>query len=288
VLLRKHSVTIINQNAFPILILIIYTMSAKVVSSEKKITSEVKEKPVRLSTRLLSTSRAKPHLAPHKSPVRVCPVETAIQSLYNTAEYVPVTATDSKAEAKFRPIFDVGVIGVMKSMLSTKVYDFRLSKQFAITAGTGTIATAISHNLTLYNEGSALLALFDECKLVTLDAELALANNTGGQIVVLVGIETVVNTSTSTASAISRLPNSQLFSTYDSISYSIPSRHVVLKCPGRPYGETVDEGVSSPRIATGLNATFRMCEATASQTPVTSLTYFACVWRTHAKFRARA
>jgi hypothetical protein len=265
-------------------------MSAKIVSSEKKITHEVTDKPVRSKSKLLSTSRAtKLSLPPHKSPVRVCPVETAIQSLYNTAEWAPVKgalSSDSKTEVELKPIFDVGVIGVMKSMLSTKVYDFRLSKQFAITSGTSTIATAISHNLTLYNEGAALLALFDECKLITLDTEMCLAANGGIQINVIVGIETVVNTTTSTGTAISRLPNAQLFSTFD--PQSMPLRHVVLKCPSRPYGETVDEGVSSPRIATGLNATYRMCETTASVSPASATTYFSVYWRTHAKFRARA
>jgi hypothetical protein len=194
-----------------------------------------------------------------------------------------MTVSDSKTEAKLS--YDLGVVQALRAIMGQKEYRFRLSKQTSLTAGVATIATNIATNLQFYNEGSALLALFDECKLNEMRVQALMTPASGfSQIVTLHGIEWVVSTTTPTATTISRLPNQSLLTTFD-------PRPVVLcaKPPRpRPWGETVDEGVSTPRIASGFNSTYRACEAVGTNTVTTSVTYYILNFEAVGLFRSRA
>jgi len=215
---------------------------------------------------------------PVKSFLSVCPVSEAIQSLRNTRTVVP---GDSKEEPKY--VYDLGVVTALRGILGNKTYLFCLNLQTSLTSGTATIAQNVATNLTIFSEYSQLLALFDECKAHTLRTELAL-NNSTGQFVMCQGIETVVLITTPSAAAIIRLPCSGLASTYDPLS-----KYVLLhRFRERPWGSTVDEGVSAPRVPSGMNSTYRVCQATGTGTVSNSQTYWILLIRFSVWFRARA
>lgn len=205
----------------------------------------------------------------------------SISALQNTAVY------SESADGKSAPVrtYDTTLIGVLRGMLGPSKYRFRLSLIGGITSGTATIATNIPTALSQYAEYSAMTALFDECKMHKVTMQLAL-NDVSSQITVVLGFEPVVTTVTPTGAIVARLPGAELFSTYD--PQSMPMRPVSHVAKGRVYGLTLDEGVSAPRICSGLNGTYRICQTSSSKAVTNSLTYFVFNMVCIADFRSRA
>jgi hypothetical protein len=212
-------------------------------------------------------------------------VSEAIASLHNTK--ISVASSDSKSEAKLE--FNPTVLAAMRGLMGSKTWRFLLNLQTSITSGTGTIATNIATNLTIFYEYTALVSLFDELKIDHLAAQFGLVNPGTGteQLTFMAGIESCVIATTPTASTISRLPNAQMLSTW--APDHMLATHVKQRFPkSRPFGLTVEEGISAPRIASGMNSTIRVCHCNGSQTPANSKTYLTCrIWAV-VQFRSRA
>jgi len=208
------------------------------------------------------------------------PVTLAVQSLMNNRV---LSTSDSKSEAS--TTFDLGVVRAVKALMGQTTYKFACNLQTSLTAGTLTIARNIATSLTIYNEGSALIALFDECKLKSMRVQALLTAPSGfSQIVILGAIEWVVTTVTPTAPVIARLPHSMELTTFDPRPVLLVARAPVI----RPFGETVDEGVAAPRIATGFNSTLRFCEAVGTNAVTTAATYYILKIQAVGEFRSRA
>jgi len=185
--------------------------------------------------------------------------------------------------------FDASTVASMRSFLGPREYSFRLSRISTITSGTGVLAVNIATDLTVYAEGSALAALFDECKLVRTRLRLAYNSFVSYQsFPFMIGYERTVLTTTPTSTAVARLPDSKLC--YYGPSPTLPNGDtwdLSVSGHGRPYGMTVDEGISSPRLVSGLNGTFKVVNVTGTATPVSSSVHFAYTLTTIAKFRSR-
>ncbi len=206
------------------------------------------------------------------------PISFAVGSVMNTAKLVVTEEGDQ------RRLFDPSVIASMRGMLGSKTYDFQISRTSTIVSGTGTCTIATSLDLTQFSEGSALIALFDECKLVRGRLDLSLCSIGGGtnNFAWICGIFPSITSALASASAVARLDYCMLTST---AANTVPQSVLKYKFPNRVWGYTVDEGVSSPRIISGCNHT--LVGYVAGGTPSNTTTYFAYLIKEHIRLRSR-
>jgi hypothetical protein len=209
--------------------------------------------------------------------IPLCLIRSSIDALRNTRL---ISSSDSKEPAI---LFDPVVLGVFRSLFSVaRQYSFRLSRISSLINGTAILSVNIATDLTTFSEGAALSALFDEVKLVETQWTLVSVAHTT-QFSFISGYEPVVNTSTPTPTNIGRLPLSELSTTFCTnkvltrLRYRAPSDAL--------FGLVSDEGVASPRICSGLNGTFSICNV--SGTPTTAETDFSYQLLTVGRFRKR-
>jgi len=217
---------------------------------------------------------------PPPSPA-LCKVSFAVDALRNTMlTCVSETGTVSK--------FDTSVVTAMRSMLGSKVYKFRVSRVSTLTSGTGTLAISTSTNLTQYSEGTALAALFDECRMDHGELTLQPATIGGGNanFAWVIGfLPSELGGSTVASTDIGRL-DYIYFTATNHYPYTSPSSTggaLRWKCPGRNWGFTGDEGVSNPRIISGFNGTW--LGNVVAGTPSNSVMYFGYIARVIGSFR---
>ncbi len=222
------------------------------------------------------------------------PLASAVQALYNTGKKLVYSSEPSELEFKLgydRPkeeaswSFDSTVVAAMRGLLKNKTYKFMLSRASTFTSGTGTMTINTSTNLTQYNEGAALIALFDECAMISGRMEIT-PGTTGGtnSFSEFVCFYPSEDSSTPTVSSVTRVDECRLIPTGFGGSCRI-NNHLTWKCPGRLWGYTIDEGVSAPRIVSGFNGTWKMIVAVG--TPSNSTTYFGYLVKVVGKFRSR-
>jgi hypothetical protein len=207
-----------------------------------------------------------------------CPIYRAINVLLN----------NRKIEEKESVSFNSEILAILRaSFRSDQEYLFRLSRVSVLTSGATSLQVNVATDLTQFNEGTALAALFDECKLVKTKWQLRL-NNTTGQFPFVMGYEPIVNTVTPTSTNLIRLPVSEIYSTF-AVDSASTSYHLTYKAPMSLtlWGLVSDEGVSAPRIRSGLNGTFSIANVTGGAVPTASQVYFAYSLLTLAKFRKR-
>jgi hypothetical protein len=222
-----------------------------------------------------------------------CPVRDAINALYNTATVLVddkkhVLTSDQKlygydnAGTPSAYSFDTTVLGALRGILGPKSYRFRLSRSGTLTSGTGTFKITSSTNLTQFQEGSALAALFDECKLLG-GKVVHVLGTTGGQngFGMLVGWYPSESSTTPTTAIVSRLRDVVCFGT----GYSGGPFMLSFKTQGRQWGLVTDEGVSTPRIVSGFNGTIMWCDLVG--TPSNSVAYYGYLETVMGEFRAR-
>lgn len=201
----------------------------------------------------------------------------------------PKFAHDSASlEVRSKVQFDSSALALARSMLGNSVYKFRCSRAASITSGSSTISVNLSNDLSSMSEGTCLIALFDECRLLKSRIHLASAvyqSNTIGAVFgvfgALVGFYPSVDTVTPTASAVARLPGCLLFPSNASIPIGITSPTL----RSRNWGFTVDEGVSAPRIVSGMNSQWKI--TAAGGTPTSSTQYFGYITMNLVEFRSR-
>lgn len=203
----------------------------------------------------------------------------AIQSLMNTRKV---------AEASATPQFDPSVLMTLRGMFnSDQKYQFRMSKVSTLTNGTAVLQVNVATDLTVYQEGAALAALFDECRLVRTRWELVLLTHTT-QFGFMIAYEPIVTTVAPTAVILTRLPHSKICTTVFGKTVETASYDLEYGAHKPLWGMTIDEGVSAPRLRSGLNGTFRIAHIPATITPTTSEINFNYRLITIAELRSRA
>jgi len=163
--------------------------------------------------------------------------------------------------------FDGYVVAAMRALLGSATYKFRLSRISNMSSGASSIQLNVSCNLTQYAEGAALLTLFDECKM---DSSEFVHNSVDvtavTRIMYYIGFSPVESSVTPTSTSVSRLPGSRQFYSFQTQGKAL---HQVAHVQSRPWGLTADEGVSTPRICSGLNGVWSLATAnTATATTV--------------------
>ncbi len=230
--------------------------------------------------------------------VKQNPLDVAIASMYNNATRVVkesklirsttdmASGYDSCSEIPEWK-FDAATTTAMRSMLGPGSYTFICSRGSTLTSGTGTFSINSSTNLTQYGEGGALIALFDECKMIS-----GTYRHSGGALGggstnfgVYCGFYPSEDTTTPTIAIVTRLRHVITFSTVHPPSGD-QTGVLSFKTTGRQWGLTTDEGVSAPRIVSGCNGTIKWV-ATGAGTPSNSTVYFAYLAKVKIKFRAR-
>jgi hypothetical protein len=211
-----------------------------------------------------------------------CPVESAVEALLSTSSF---EVLDPRVPTSLTRVFDPTVLTVLRgTFMIDRPYSARLSKCSFLTNGTGLLQVNVATDLTVYAEGAAFLALFDECKLARTRWVLA-ANAHTTQFPYVIGYEPVVSTSTPTSTNLSRLPCSAICTTFAAtltngkLTYTAP--------PESLWGLTAAEGLSSPLIRSGLNGTFSIANVTGCTAPTTAEVSFAYQLITIAHFRRR-
>ncbi len=218
----------------------------------------------------------------------------AIDSIMNTAESYSVVREPSANELKLGfdsasyPVykFNQDIVAAMKGVLGTKTYRFALSRASTLTSGTGTMTINTSTNLTQFSEGGALLALFDECRMIEGACWFSPASVGGGNVnfAEYACWYPSEDSTTPTISQVTRVPNSVIFAT--TYVGTRDSGFLKWKVPQpRAWGLVTDEGVSSPRIVSGFNGTMKLI--VAGGTPSNSAVYFAYLMKVVGDFRAR-
>jgi len=217
----------------------------------------------------------------------------SIDSLLNTAKKLQLVSAPTVDELKFgqdtphssvQYEFDLAAVGAMRGLLGPDEYKFVLSRTSTVTSGTGTLTINTSLNLTQYNEGAALIALFDECAMIK-GTILFQPGTTGGQnsFSELIGFYPSEDAGTPTAAIVSRLRHSTAI--YNG-SYPLDQKpQLIWTTPKRLWGFTIDEGVASPRIISGFNGTLKMI--VLAGTPSNSNPYFGYLAKVIGKFRSR-
>lgn len=207
-----------------------------------------------------------------------CPIQGAIASLMNTRK----VKDDDKS-----PFFDPAVLQALRGMFSSdRTYRFRMAKVSTLTNGTASLQVNVATDLTVYQEGTALAALFDECQLVATRWRLNLLTHTT-QYGFVLGYEPIVTTATPSAATLVRLPCSCAYTTIFNDEKN--GAFTLVYNAHRPlWGMCIDEGVAAPRLRSGLNGTFRIAHMTATITPTTSEVNFNYTLVTEARFRSRA
>ncbi len=184
--------------------------------------------------------------------------------------------------------FDAPTLSMFQALLGPRKYEFILSRVASISSGTGSLSIATSTDLTQYSEGSALQALFAECKLVRGESTIVSAG-VGGQpsFSMMYGFDPTPGSAgtTPTGTSIGRLRDALLLST-NMLSGPMAPR-LIWTCPGRIWGSTVAEGTgsSSDLIVRGLIGSIQAKDV--SGTPGNNNPYFAHWWRIKAAFRNR-
>lgn len=188
-------------------------------------------------------------------------------------------------EKKPVTVFEPSLLALGRSVIGNWKCKFRTSRSSTVNSGTGTLQVVLSTDLASQSEGAALTALFDECKL--LSTELQILGNAAGApaIMVVVGFEPIVSTTTPTTALVARLPGSIVISSSNFDGKAKTVRYVVLT--PRNWGLTSDEGVSTPRIASGMNGNWSFASMNTFTTPGNSYPYFGYHLRVDAMFRNR-
>ncbi len=181
--------------------------------------------------------------------------------------------------------FDTTVLSALRGMMGPSHYTFRVTRTSTLTSGTGTLTINTSTNLTQFNEGSALIALFDECKM--LKGNMVLQQGTTGGLngfSEIIGFYPSEDSNTPTLSMVGRLDHVTTTGTGNYVTWGFDNR-LRWRTIGRNWGFTVDEGVSSPRIVSGFNGTWKMI--VLAGTPSNSSMYFGYYARVIGQFRCR-
>jgi len=227
--------------------------------------------------------------------IHSCPVSNAIEALHNTGKQVIYRVEPSLDDAKLgidqpRDVvkweFDTAVLGALRSILGPKAYKFRCSRTSTLTSGTGTLTINTSLNLTQYNEGTALVALFEECRMLSGMIQFEQGNTGSAGFSEIAGFYPGEDASTPTLTTVGRLRHLTTFGTGNYVRYSpLGGGELKWSTEGRMWGSTVDEGVSAPRIVSGFNGTLKMI--VLAGTPANSILYFGYLARVLGEFRSR-
>jgi len=205
-------------------------------------------------------------------------LQTIMQSLSASSTLV----VDEKKKAEY--LFDPALLALGRSVLGNWRCKFRTSRGSRLTSGSGTLAVIVSCDLASQSEGACLTALFDECRGLSTTIQL-LGNSNGSPVIAAyIGFEPIVSTVTPTVALVSRLPGSHIVSTWFNPSPTIFTRSYG---PGRQWGLTSDEGVSAPRIASGMNGNWSVASDNTFSTPASSYPYFGYLLNVSAEFRNR-
>lgn len=185
-------------------------------------------------------------------------------------------------------IFDADALFLARGMFKPNAtYGFKLNKASTSSTGTSVWQVNIATDLTVFNEGATLAALFDEVKLVGTCFRWSQLNVPGGtHFNFFIGYTPVVYATTPTAAVVSRMPFCILSgSNWPSTGRGMKGDVISASVKGRTWGACTDEGVSTPRIVSGLNGTFSIAHSTA---PNSSGAVFISYWlQTRAMFRNR-
>jgi hypothetical protein len=206
-------------------------------------------------------------------------LQTIINGLHSSATLV----VDEKKLATM--VFNPETVALGRAVIGNWQAKFRTSRASRLTSGTSTLQVIVSTDLSLQSEGAALTALFDEVKGVRSTIQI-LGNGTGSPpAVVHVGFEPIVSTVTPTIALVARLPGASLLTSQNYMG----TPYVLTRSfgAGRQWGLTSDEGVSAPRIASGMNGNWSFASDNAVTTPGSAFVYFAYALRVDAVFRNR-
>jgi hypothetical protein len=215
-------------------------------------------------------------------PVKECPVAKAVESLMATSKLV---ASDTKKPATRQ--FDSSVLATLRSMLGSATYDFRVSYAGTVTSGTGTIASHYSTDLSQFQEGSALTALFDECKL--LKGEVSNLNGQLGGLngfCYLLGWAPSITATTPTVAIVVRYDHVELFSTSSAVTGKAQKLSYRPRS-GRVWGLTTVEGVVPTTDAPVCGCAGTLQWIQLAGTPSSSDVYFGFFVRQLVMLRAR-
>lgn len=189
----------------------------------------------------------------------------------------PTFGFETVPESKHSWVYDPAMVAMGRSFLSaTKTYTVACNRISFITSGSSVLQVNATTLLSGYEEGAAMLALFDQQRLVHQWAKLDYALNSG-QWVGTWGYENVITTVTPTYLIVIRLPISDTYGTLDSFSY----KHILKsRTPNRVWGDT-----SVATVGSGIDGTYRLAHATA---PTSSTQYLMLRQRHTIQFRMRA
>jgi hypothetical protein len=213
------------------------------------------------------------------------PIWKAVKALNNSREVEIVGGGDSKDVATTRISYNADVLSTLRSMFSSdRPYRFRLSKSGFLTNGTAILQVNIATDLTVFAEGAALTALFDEVKLQATRWQLV-SNAHTTQFPFVIGYEPVINTAGPTTASLLRLPCSTTSSTF--VTVPIVAQLDYRASKDSIWGLVSDEGVSTPRTRSGLNGTFSIANYVNGTAPTTGEVSFCYTLTTLAHFRKR-
>jgi hypothetical protein len=207
----------------------------------------------------------------HPTPsLSTIPIDLALGILLNNRV---VTTSESKGDVKSRVTYPPDFLAAARSVLrGTQLYQFRMSRTGTLTSGSSTIALTISTDLSQYNEGSALTALFEECRLWSTQIQIiSQVSSTATQFQYILAFNPIYTTATPMFAECGRLPGSILRSTNDTTGMSHTQHGHVGP---RIYGLTSDEGTAPVVVNSGGNGTWQLVNTTAVN-PASSITYFS-------------
>ncbi len=228
-----------------------------------------------------------------------CAVTRAIDSLMATATRVVTERKTVITPAMMRDgydrvlestpeyKFDTNTISLLQGLLGPATYKFKLSRAATLTSGTGTFNITSSTDLLQYAEGSALVALFEEARLlrgkyVMIPGDLTSHTACGFQMGWYPAY--VVGSVSPTPTTIARLRYQIGFATvYNG------SEHILnFRTSGRMFGNTSAEGSKTAPVSpvVGFDGTV-MWTATGGGTPSNSIVYYSYVASVIGEFRCR-
>ncbi len=237
-------------------------------------------------------------ISPSTSVVKMCPVESAIQALLNTSTRVVrerklVIPAESLRTGYDGPIefpeykFDSTVLGTLKGLLGPKTYKFKVSRGSTLSSGTGTFTIATDTDLTKFQEGAALIALFEESRLLSGKLVMAAGGFSGmNSFAWQLGYYPAL-ASGSITPTVNILVRLRYQITGGSV-YSGGVHELSYRTEGRMWGATSTEGARTPPIspAVGFDGCM-MWVATGSGTPSNSNPYYSYVHTAIGEFRSR-
>jgi hypothetical protein len=207
---------------------------------------------------------------PDPTSLSTSPLDLALGILLNNRV---VTTAESKAGVSSRITFPPEFLAAARSVLrGSRVYRFRMSRTGTLTSGSGIIALTISTDLSQYNEGAALTALFEECQLRSTEMQLvSQVSSTATPFHYILAFNPIYFNGTPGLAESGRLPGSMILTTNDTTGRS--HTHIGHVGP-RIYGLTTDEGTAPVVVNSGGNGTWQLVNTTAA-TPASSVTYFS-------------